>query len=143
MSDKYFEAIERFGNKYASLKGVISVEPDDFEADQIVVLIDDLRYKNLDLPKTYCDYEVSAVGVYALRDAYDTIVNSHVENDPSIWDIDTRVPFKLSLDNIEDIISDYEDNIQISIENSLLRIKDTLVYVNRHLPPLPKTTKQK
>lgn len=138
MSDKYYEAIERFADKYSAHKGVISVEPDDFGADIIVVLVDDLRYNNLDLPETFNDYTVSTVKVYELRDVYDKIVNTYVENDPSIWDTDSGIPFKLSLDNIEKIISSYEDKLEMSIENSLLRIRDTLAYVNRHLPPLAK-----
>jgi hypothetical protein len=142
MLDKYAEAVERFGNKYSHYKGVISIEPDDFGADIIIVLIDDLRYKNLDLPESFADFTVSTVKVYELRDAYEQIVNSYVENDPSIWDVDSRVPFKLSLDKLEDIISDYEEKIDLSIENSFRRIKETLAYVNRHLP-VPAPVKKK
>lgn len=134
MSDKYYEAVERFANKYSSTKGVISIEPDQFGADIIVVLVDDKRYKNLDLPKSFADYEVSPVGIYATRDIYEHLVGIHIVNEPSIWDVDYQVPYSQSLDNIQEIINQYEQKIQESIDNSLAKIRDTMQWTIQNVP---------
>lgn len=141
MSNKYYDVLERFADKYSQTKGVISVEPDDFGVDIIVVLVDDKRYKKIDLPSKFEGYEVSIVNAYSFRDTLENLVNIYIVNDPTTWEAESSIPFKLSFDNIDDKISGYENKINQSIQNSLQRMKDTMSWIVKHNPPPKKTAR--